>query len=427
MTKKRAKSNIDYSDTDLDRFLRRQQDAGSIIVKNLRNPGAAKRLRLPVTIGSSALCDITINSPAVGACSRVIFVTGDGSLRAADVTNGQDSPMESLRHFGLAVAGPFADTRNSLMVRTLQSVLASESMWFARCSAGLRKVFGQKFSQNKRLSIWFASMINVVFAINLATGIHHQDPDLSKNPLTIPYGSIVPNGFGSMSTQRSYGHGITFTVSIPHAAAAQPHTITWEGKGLEANRELTLFVNGREIFATRADKDCLATYCTLSVLIPQETLSSDRNTLFFQHAPFDSDYVVRNILVAPLTKPTAEESVAIRQSLAVARRGFEERGISHLNILSAAQELEKLKSMLSLYLGVEQLQAETNVLAKNVQDELEKLRDELWFNAAKEKQLGKLKSAKEKFESLLALSPDPASREHKKVRRQLDEIAELIK
>jgi len=412
---------------NIEPFLNSQTQIGMVAVKSLRQSGATRQLPLPVTIGNSALCDITINSTSVEAFARIVYGNSDGTLRLADPTTGRHLPLSTLSHYGLAISGPFKHLPQNAVARATHKALAAESIWFATRSEATRRLLGGRFSQRDRLSLWGAATALGLLLISMMFGAPKSAPDLSRQPLPLSYASIEANGFGSIPSLRAYAKGLTFSVEIPADAVEKPHTFSFEAKGLEAHRELVVLINGKEFYATKPDANCLVTYCMHAALLPTGVLTAGTNEIYIQHQPVDSDYVVRNLMLALLSSPTPAEDVAIRQGLALARRGFEERGISHLNILAARRELDKIQALLSRRLGTEILQSETSVLSEKVDDELVRIREELWFNAQKDKHLGKFKSAKETLESLLELNPDASSSEHQKVRHQLDEIAELEK
>ena len=412
----------------VEQLVLKQQSLGVVAIKNQRTNRSAKRLPLPVTIGSSSLCDVIINSNSVAEFARIIYGRPDGKLGLADPMSGVELPMSNLANYGIAVSGPYSLGNKSPIEAKFQDLLAAEAIWFAGLSTKIRSLSGGSLPQKNRLGVWGAgACILLAIGLRLGTGSPARQPDLSRQPLPITYASITPNGFGSVQSMRSYANGLTFIVEVPEGVNQLPHTFSFDAKELEADRELTILVNDKEVYSTKPDRDCLSSYCAHSALIPIGTLTKGTNSIFIQHKPVSSDYVVKNLILAQLTNPTGAENVAIQQSFALAKRAFEERGISHENIIAASREVTKLNELLNRRLGVEELQAETSVLSKNIQDELGRMRDELWFNAQKEKQLGNFKSAKTKFEGLLQLHPDNRTKERQLVQEQLDEIAELSK
>lgn len=401
--------------------------------------GTGKTIRqsmeLPLAIGSGPESDIVVNAAGLAALAKIVWVE-KRRLRVFDVVHREEIPVASLERIGLKFSPPtLASGRSQSGARGLCAAALQRVDFIQEgLPPKIRKLTGGHLPTSLRrgiLAAWVAGFVAILFAgVSLAT--RPAPPvDLSATPIALAWGQLRTGGIGAAASVRNYANGFTLSVDLPAAETSEVQSLSFEAKGLDLAREIVIAVNGQEVHASEASRECFAQYCNFAVRIDPTAipgiLKPGANQLFFRHEPHTSDYVVRNILLIRLAMLTDAERILVHRGYERAQRAFDERGISITNLVTARSEATRVRELLRTHRGAEEILPLIEALSVEIEAAARATREEVAFRARKELQLGRLTEAHKLFETLLTLWPDPRSVEHRQIREEMATIQELRK
>lgn len=387
------------------------------------------RLALPVTIGSSRLCDIIVNSSTMPGLSLVLHASAEGQLVLTDIPRGHAVSLERLEALSLTATGPIAGQPVSSPKQRITELAVAEKMRFRRLPREVQTVLGGFLPQKMRLTVWAALPLLVLLAIMVGSGNDAAAPsDSSNKKLPLVPGTLITGSIGAVKGYPAYRKGFTFAFT-PNAtlASGSDAVLYFDGKDLDENAELKISVNGQELWTSTASPECINAFCKTSIAIPGKLIAAGENIISAVHAPENSSYLLKNLLLTASGVPTAERRAQIAMVYARAKRAFDERAIVLQNLLTAKDELERLDSLLIGAKDVDSIRGDSQLLRKATDEALEKIAADLSFNGERAAQLGHYDQSEKIFKELLTLFPQPDDKTRLNLEKRLREIKELQK
>jgi len=384
------------------------------------------RMELPIVIGSGGQADVIINAAGLDPLAKILCVR-DEKLALVSLVTGVEIPVSGLQRLGLNVAGPWlcSKTKNAAL-RGMSEAIQTVEAWQQDLPQALRLVSGANLARPlRRLALvgWAFGLFGM--AAWAVTPGAPETRDLSQVPRELVHGVIRAGGIGAVADEREHEKGFMLAMELPASEQGQEQSLSFEAKGLDHDGELKVLVNGTEVLGTRADRSCLASWCAQEVIV--SGMSSGKNEIRFVHTVPESDYVVRSVLVARVSQLTDVESMAAVKGFERAQRAYDERGISHSNLVSARAEIQRVRELLRTRKGAGDLRPRVEVLAADIEAAARQLKEEITFKARKEVQLGRWREAKSLYETLLVFHTDVKSREQMEIRAEIAAIEEHIK
>ena len=386
----------------------------------------ARRLSLPLTVGASGLADIIVNSSAVAPCAVVVEAQG-GALRFVDPHLGSLVDAGRLARYGVQIVGPIAGhARAPGPLQKIAEGLAEERAWIARRPPIMRGLLGGALRQKLRLTVWVVAALATVVWLAKPPQALPPPADLSVKEIKLTPGSIQTSRIAASDHYPQFRRGFTMGfLGAEPLVVGEAALLRFVAAGLDQRAELTLAVNGRRVYQSAADPSCLDVGCPVQVVVPAGVIKAGKNLLVGTHEPASSAWLIRDVLLVPLSDLTPERRAAAEAEYLRAQRFYDERGIVHDNLVQARAELQRLDRLLVGAKGVDELRTRATTLHDEVSRALAQLEADLEFRTSQAMQLNRLNQVETHLKELLELHPDVTTPEHQELRRRIAALKEL--
>lgn len=388
-----------------------------------------RRLRLPVTIGSSTACDVIVNSAAVAPLGYVVY-SEKGVLHAFHNASSREVPLRSLKALGIELVGPIAGEAKTSgrAMPAPREFLAKEAARFDRLPSAVRTALLGSLPQKARLGVWgFAFTLGIA----LLTGVGQEAPpalDLADDAKELAFDAIFTQTVGASPKNpdfvKGYEKGVTFVLDMPAVDASLASLMSFDVAGLNLGHELILKINDKVVLQTEAEGACAQESCSKSLRLEQGLLKPGQNKIVFEHTRPESSYFLARIHVRSLPPMKAEETQQAARWLEIAERAYAERQIVPDNVVTAGRFAEQVLKLARERDGAKDVESRAAALKREIDVAHVAMAKALWDEFAVNERLERRPEQERVLDHLLRLYPDPAAPEHARVREKLEELKE---
>lgn len=404
---------------------------GRYLLFRMRGERGVQRRTLPLTIGAGGECDVIVNTASAAPLAYVVHTDAAGRLACYNVKSGEHQPVDAVRAFGLQIigSGKGAAPAKTGLPGGVAEALQREAAWFDRLetpSPKLKRLLGASLPQPLRLGAWGLAAAALAALLVWANG-EPSHPDLSTTPLTMTFGSPRLEIIGASPVRHGYERGATLTFDAPKSAGTQSALLSFKTMALNKPKELSLRLNGRDIYASEVDPACIDAQCVKQIQVPKGAVLAGKNVLQVIHDQSAGSYMMQAILIEPLPAMSLEERELADRWMQLARRFYDERGIVTDNLLAARIHIEKTIDLLgrrAVSNETEGRLAVAKVLQQEIAGELDQAIKDAWADVGVNERLGRPDEATKSLNVLLRLYPNPSSPEHQAVKAKLDALKE---
>ena len=172
--------------------------------------------------------------------------------------------------------------------------------------------------------------------------------------------------------------------------------------------------------------DCLTTVCEETAVIDYRLIpASGEVTVFFSHTVKDSSYAVAQMKLFSKPQWDDTEKYTYMNSLKYATRLYNERWISHHNLIKSSEEIKKISELIKVRKTEGSFEAQVNSLAGLIsaakKDEIKKIE----FEIKRKYELMEFHDVIGKYKQLLDF-PDLASARNIEIRKEIRRIEGML-
>lgn len=361
-----------------------------------------RKLALPLNIGAGPSANILINS-AEFANNSLYLTAGRDSAVLLD-ESGKLLSLDILKKHGIQVLGMVDKSRDNLLNR----LMAMEKQALSNLSESVKDFLFIGGSSKTRYISYGALLVLAVVATSLGTNTNTVKVTENLSSLVHPINlSVVDNAiYGNFGRFTTNPDGVNYEFTVEDKV---PGKLSFMTAGLDLKGELTIELNGSEIYQSKIKENCIDSGCSKLVRIDSDKFNVGSNTLKFIHkAPFSS-YLVGKVKIEQLKEVDGALKNRIQMYLTEAESLYEQRGLGIVNLLKSKNLISKIEKIgKDFYLSTETLDKARSISFRVAESE-EQFISEFWFTIDQKISLGKYRSALEDLEEMSKHFPDVTS------------------
>jgi hypothetical protein len=279
----------------------------------------------------------------------------------------------------------------------------------------------KSLSFNYRMAIYAMGLLGGGLAYsNMPSGDQVTLTDRFEIPVTMAYESLFSYSIDSAPDYRDYRNGVQFAIPVANAPGAS--RLSFDINDLNEVGEFDIAFNGHKVATIGYDPSCITSFCNQSFLLPAEWWVKGNNTLAFVHKAVQSNYVIQNVLIQPVSNAKEIDRLRVSDRLYAAERLFSERTITPKNLITALQETKKIIAYANSFNDLGEISNRAQVLQEQAAKELTAARSSLSFEAERQISLGQMPQAVLHLNELKELYGETEQADRQKIDERIEKL-----